>query len=40
VHREYAVLADRYGNAQSLLAYYQDLSAQVKGRAESTPNQR
>ena len=40
VYREYAVLAARYGNAQTLLAYYQDLSAQVKGRAESTPNQR
>ena len=36
VYREYEVLAKRYGNVQTLLAYYQDLTDQVKGRPEST----
>ena len=30
--REYAVLDDRYGNPQTLLAYYQGLVEEIKGR--------
>ena len=30
--REYEVLDDRYGNPQTLLAYYQGLVEEIKGR--------
>jgi len=39
LHREYTLLAARYGNAQSLLAYYQDLVATIKGRHYVTAGQ-
>jgi conjugative transfer pilus assembly protein TraH len=32
LYREYAVVSARYGNAQTLLAYYRDLIGQLKGR--------
>ncbi len=32
LYREYAVLDDRYGNPQTLLAYYQGLVEEIKGR--------
>jgi conjugative transfer pilus assembly protein TraH len=36
---EHALLAARHGNAQDLLAYYQGLLAQVKGRRYVTSTQ-
>jgi conjugative transfer pilus assembly protein TraH len=37
VHREYAVLAERYGNAQTLLAYYQDLPSSMRSPCSWAP---
>ncbi len=37
--REYALLADRYGNAQTLLSYYQGLIDTIKGRRYLTSAQ-
>ncbi len=39
LYREYAVVAERYGNAQTLLAYYRDLVEQIKGRRYLTADQ-
>ena len=39
LYREYQLLAGRYGNAQSLLAYYQGLVEEIKGRRYLTSGQ-
>jgi conjugative transfer pilus assembly protein TraH len=39
LYREYEVVSDRYGNAQTLLAYYRDLTEQIKGRRYLTAEQ-
>ena len=33
------MVSDRYGNAQTLLAYYRDLTEQIKGRRYLTAEQ-